>query len=191
MSTLYQQEGEAEKKYEATMVSLPEDASINIPLQEPPAAEKNEKPPAKKRIIALDILRGATIMLMIMVNNQPGGGFDILEHAEWHGMTPTDCVFPFFLWITGYAIGITFKDVWTPKKSNQDTERVRKFCWLIPMSNARYEQTWMWLKIIRRSITLWLIGFTFAIIGKNFNFTIVRLSGVMQRISLYVQFCTG
>ncbi|MDD2552345.1 MAG: DUF5009 domain-containing protein, partial [Dysgonamonadaceae bacterium] len=51
-----------------------------------------------KRLLALDILRGITIAGMIMVNN-PGSWSSIykpLGHASWHGLTPTDLVFPFF-----------------------------------------------------------------------------------------------
>ena len=51
-----------------------------------------------KRLIALDVLRGLTIALMIMVNT-PGSWsyvYPPLRHAEWHGCTPTDLVFPFF-----------------------------------------------------------------------------------------------
>ena len=54
-----------------------------------------------KRILALDILRGVTIAGMIMVNN-PGTWAHIyapLRHAEWNGLTPTDLVFPFFMFI--------------------------------------------------------------------------------------------
>ena len=53
----------------------------------------------KQRFYSLDVFRGATICLMIMVNN-PGTWEHIyapLDHSEWHGVTPTDLVFPFFL----------------------------------------------------------------------------------------------
>ena len=58
-----------------------------------------------KRILALDILRGVTIAGMIMVNN-PGTWAHIyapLRHAEWNGLTPTDLVFPFFMFIMGIS----------------------------------------------------------------------------------------
>ena len=57
------------------------------------------------RLLALDILRGITIAGMILVNN-PGTWSDIyapLRHAEWHGLTPTDLVFPFFMFIMGVS----------------------------------------------------------------------------------------
>lgn len=60
----------------------------------------------KERLISLDVFRGFTIILMTVVNN-PGSWASIyppLEHAKWHGCTPTDLVFPFFIFILGTAI---------------------------------------------------------------------------------------
>lgn len=60
----------------------------------------------KERLTSLDVFRGLTIMLMTIVNN-PGSWDSIyppLEHAEWNGCTPTDLVFPFFIFIMGTAI---------------------------------------------------------------------------------------
>ncbi|MFV0483687.1 MAG: acyltransferase family protein [Bacteroidales bacterium] len=65
----------------------------------------------KKRFEALDILRGLTIVFMIIVNN-PGSWAHIyapLRHAEWHGFTPTDLVFPTFLFIVGASCFFAFK----------------------------------------------------------------------------------
>ena len=59
-----------------------------------------------ERYLSLDIFRGATVAFMILVNN-PGTWshiFDPLEHAYWHGLTPTDLVFPFFLFAVGNAM---------------------------------------------------------------------------------------
>ncbi len=60
----------------------------------------------KERYYSLDVFRGATVALMILVNN-PGSWshiFDPLKHAPWHGCTPTDLVFPFFLFAVGNAM---------------------------------------------------------------------------------------
>ncbi|MEL6916139.1 MAG: heparan-alpha-glucosaminide N-acetyltransferase domain-containing protein [Bacteroidota bacterium] len=60
----------------------------------------------KKRIVSVDIFRGLTIVLMILVNT-PGTWshvYNPLRHAQWHGYTPTDLVFPFFLFIVGTSI---------------------------------------------------------------------------------------
>ena len=59
-----------------------------------------------KRLISLDVLRGLTIVLMVLVNN-PGSWQTVywpLLHAQWHGLTPTDLVFPFFIFVMGVAI---------------------------------------------------------------------------------------
>ncbi len=61
------------------------------------------------RLVSLDAFRGATIALMVLVNN-PGDGahtYAPLQHAEWHGWTITDVVFPSFLWIVGVAIALS------------------------------------------------------------------------------------
>jgi len=58
------------------------------------------------RLVSLDALRGLTVAAMVLVNN-PGtwrAVYAPLRHAEWHGWTPTDLVFPFFLFVVGVAI---------------------------------------------------------------------------------------
>jgi predicted acyltransferase len=58
------------------------------------------------RYLALDVLRGMTVAMMILVNN-PGSWSHIyapLEHSKWHGCTPTDLVFPFFLFVVGVSM---------------------------------------------------------------------------------------
>jgi predicted acyltransferase len=61
------------------------------------------------RLVSLDAFRGAVMAFMVLVNN-PGDGHHVyapLEHAEWHGWTPTDVVFPSFLWIVGVALTLS------------------------------------------------------------------------------------
>ena len=62
----------------------------------------------KGRLASLDVFRGATMALMVLVNN-PGGrdAYGPLNHAEWNGWTITDVVFPSFLWIVGVAITLS------------------------------------------------------------------------------------
>ena len=62
------------------------------------------------RLLSLDAFRGITIVGMILVNN-PGSWryvYPPLRHAEWHGWTPTDFIFPFFLFIVGVAMSFSF-----------------------------------------------------------------------------------
>src|SRR3954465_5652314 len=60
----------------------------------------------KERFYSLDVFRGATVALMILVNNPGSWGhiYPPLDHASWHGCTPTDLVFPFFLFAVGNAM---------------------------------------------------------------------------------------
>ena len=95
----------------------------------------NIKAPSK-RILALDVLRGFTIAGMIMVNN-PGDGLHVftpLDHAEWIGLTPTDLVFPFFMFIMGVSTYIS----------------LRKYDFKPSRSAV--------IKILRRTVVIFLIG---------------------------------
>jgi predicted acyltransferase len=67
--------------------------------------------PPPSRLLALDVFRGATIAAMLLVNN-PGSWSSIyspLRHAEWHGWTPTDLIFPFFLFIVGITTALSLQ----------------------------------------------------------------------------------
>ncbi|MBN2447473.1 MAG: DUF1624 domain-containing protein [Phycisphaerae bacterium] len=66
--------------------------------------------PKPRRLISLDVFRGITIAGMILVNNPGSWGkiYGPLEHAHWNGCTPTDLVFPFFLFIVGVAMAFSF-----------------------------------------------------------------------------------
>tara|TARA_R110002073_G_scaffold139232_3_gene289466 strand:- start:20359 stop:21462 length:1104 start_codon:yes stop_codon:yes gene_type:complete len=66
----------------------------------------------RKRVESVDILRGFTIVAMILVNNPGtwGSVYAPLLHAEWHGLTPTDLIFPFFIFIVGISISYAYKN---------------------------------------------------------------------------------
>ncbi|WP_395049563.1 acyltransferase family protein [Flavobacterium sp.] len=86
----------------------------------------------KERLTSLDVFRGFTIMMMTIVNN-PGSWSSIyppLEHAEWNGCTPTDLVFPFFIFIMGTAIPFAMPaKVFGPATFNKIMVRsLRIFC---------------------------------------------------------------
>src|SRR5580704_7946601 len=62
------------------------------------------------RLLSLDVLRGVTIAFMIMVNNNGGSGsWWFMNHAEWNGLTPTDLVFPTFVFVMGASIVFAFE----------------------------------------------------------------------------------
>lgn len=118
----------------------------------------------KERIISVDIFRGMTIILMILVNT-PGTWMDVyapLRHAEWHGYTPTDLVFPFFLFIVGTSIVFAYRN----KEANAATHKkivVRT------------------LKLIGLGLFLGAFSVTFPFIK---DFEEIRFPGVLQRIGV-------
>lgn len=75
-----------------------------------PAPPPTGVEPRSRRLFSLDAFRGATIVGMILVNNPGTWGaiYPPLKHAPWHGWTPTDLVFPFFLFIVGVAIALAY-----------------------------------------------------------------------------------
>jgi len=116
---------------------------------------------ATKRLISLDVLRGLTIAFMILVNT-PGNWAYVyapLRHAEWNGCTPTDLVFPFFLFIVGVSIWFSFKKYET--KLSKTT----------------------FLKILKRAIIIFLLGIILNLYP-FFDFSGVRVMGVLQRIAI-------
>ena len=91
-----------------------------------------------KRLLSLDILRGATIIFMIIVND-PGSWDHVyapLLHAEWNGITPTDYIFPNFLFIVGVSIVLSVgKQIDNVKKNNLSFYK-NLFSWSIIMVNS-------------------------------------------------------
>ena len=125
-----------------------------------------------QRFLALDVLRGMTVCFMIIVNT-PGNGdtaYAPLNHAEWHGFTPTDLVFPTFMFVVGNALSFTMKR-WEGLPDN-------KVLWII----------------FKRALIIFLLGYlmywfpfvhwkdSYQLEGKPFSHT--RVMGVLQRIAL-------
>ena len=65
---------------------------------------RSSSPLASNRLVSVDVLRGITIAFMILVNNGMRNSYAALKHAEWNGWTPTDLVFPTFLFLVGMTI---------------------------------------------------------------------------------------
>ncbi|MDE0359394.1 MAG: DUF5009 domain-containing protein [Gammaproteobacteria bacterium] len=115
------------------------------------------------RLLSLDAFRGLTIASMVLVNN-PGSWAYVyapLAHAEWHGWTPTDLIFPYFLFIVGVAIPFSFR-----RRLAGGARRLDLFA-----------------HVIRRSLILIAIGLAMRAIP-DFDFGEMRLYGVLQRIGL-------
>ena len=122
------------------------------------------------RLISLDAFRGATIAGMLLVNN-PGSWSDIyppLEHAPWHGWTPTDMIFPFFLWIVGVAMTLSFA-----RRVEQGADRGQLFRHVVLRS------------AVICGLGLFLVVFPFGLLPEHhFTFARMRFPGVLQRIGL-------
>ncbi len=129
-------------------------------------------PKQQQRNVALDVLRGMTICFMIIVNT-PGNGatsYSILNHAKWFGFTPTDLVFPTFLFVVGNAMSFVMRK-WEG----------------LPQSKIV-------LKILKRTAIIFLLGylmywFPFFRLDKDhhiisFPISQTRIMGVLQRIAL-------
>ena len=115
------------------------------------------------RLLSLDVFRGITIAGMILVNN-PGTWDAIhppLAHAAWHGWTPTDLIFPFFLFIVGVSITLAFARRAEAGGTKRD----------------------LYLKILRRTVLIYAFGFLLAGFP-YFNLSTIRLTGVLQRIAV-------
>ena len=129
--------------------------------------------PTSQRLVSLDVFRGITIAGMVLVNN-PGTWSSIywpLEHAEWNGWTPTDLIFPFFLFIVGVAIPLAFARRLEGASSKRD----------------------LYVKIFKRTVIIFALGLfiaAFAAAVRNLpgipylNLATIRIPGVLQRIAV-------
>ncbi len=115
------------------------------------------------RLLSLDVFRGMTIAFMILVNNPGSWGnvYSPLLHADWNGCTPTDLVFPFFVFIVGVSIPFAFS-----KRLERGDAK-----------GAIYK------KIIKRVLIIFGIGL-FLNAFPLFDFGTLRIPGVLQRIAL-------
>jgi predicted acyltransferase len=124
-----------------------------------------------KRLLSLDVFRGLTIAAMTLVNNPGDWGhiYTPLEHSVWNGCTPTDLVFPFFLFMVGVAIVYAMES----KKVN----------------GAGHGK--ILLSALRRAAILILITYATQLIFRwNFDIGHLRLPGVLPRIALVYFICT-
>lgn len=134
------------------------------------------------RLISLDILRGITIAGMIMVNN-PGSWNSIykpLGHANWHGLTPTDLVFPFFMFIMGVSTFMSLRK-YNFKPSRESVWKIVKRTFLIFFIGLGLN----WFGLLSRGLGDGEIFFTAAT-----HFDTIRVLGVMQRLALAYGFAS-
>ena len=120
--------------------------------------------PRAERLVSLDVFRGFVIAFMILVND-PGDGpssYWPLKHAEWNGWTPTDLVFPSFLFIVGVAMAFSF-----PSRISAGQTR----------STLLKHAVW-------RGIVLFGVGLLLNGLGARYDFDHWRVYGVLQRIAI-------
>jgi len=124
---------------------------------------KREYSLKSQRLASLDAFRGMTIAGMILVNN-PGSWSHVyapLNHAPWHGWTPTDLVFPFFIFIVGCSISLS----------------------LFRRMDEGGSTAKLTLRIFKRSAVLFSLGILLHLVP-HFSFSTLRVPGVLQRIAL-------
>lgn len=138
--------------------------SIATEIKTAPASAPALPQTKPERLMSLDLFRGATIALMILVND-PGsreGSYWPLEHAAWNGWTPTDLVFPFFVFIVGVAMAFSF------------TSRLQRGA-----SRTELLKHVLWRGLLLAALGIFLNGFP-----NHFGLDHWRFYGVLQRIAI-------
>lgn len=121
------------------------------------------------RLLSLDAFRGLTIAAMLLVND-PGSWsyvYPPLDHAEWNGWTPTDLIFPFFLFIVGISLTLSFARRLEQGASRRDLLR----------------------KVLTRGAIIWALGLALAGFPR-YDLSTIRIMGVLARIGV-VYLATG
>lgn len=148
-------------------------AGAQAPAQRPAASVPAS--PATQRLLSLDVFRGITIASMVLVNN-PGTWSAVyapLEHARWNGWTPTDLIFPFFVYIVGVAMTYSFGK-------------------LLARGASRGE---LMLKAVKRSAVIFALSL--AITGfpiehfPGYQLETIRVMGVLNRIAVAYLVCSA
>ncbi|XP_066297735.1 heparan-alpha-glucosaminide N-acetyltransferase-like [Branchiostoma lanceolatum] len=136
-------------------------SSQDVEMQSNPTAEREQRPTAKKeRLRSLDTFRGLCLTIMLFVNFG-GGGYWIFQHPTWNGLTIADTVFPWFVFIMGTSMGLSFRSM-----------------------RKRTSTRGVVFRVIIRSVKLFVVGFFLnAGHGRN-DLATVRVPGVLQRFSI-------
>jgi predicted acyltransferase len=135
-----------------------------VPTARPAAREVKLAQAPSGRLVSLDLFRGATIAAMILVNN-PGDesvAYWPLLHAQWNGWTPTDLIFPFFLFIVGVAMAFSFRS-----RAGHGASR-----------------TQLMTHVLKRGLILFALGMFLNGFPNHYQLSSWRVYGVLQRIAL-------
>lgn len=120
----------------------------------------------RQRILSVDVLRGITVAAMILVNNPAvwGNAYAPLQHAAWHGLTPTDCIYPFFVFIMGVSAYFSLY-----RRSHEDRKAAM-------------------VHVIRRSVLIYLVGAGLHLVSAlaygNLSWATFRIMGVLQGLAV-------
>jgi heparan-alpha-glucosaminide N-acetyltransferase len=150
------------------------------------AGGDSKKKKKSKRLSSLDTFRGIALLLMIFVN-YGGGGYWFFEHAAWNGLTLADLVFPWFMWIMGVSMALSFNNI-LPKKpiSSSSLMNSNTFLAVAEDNDKDYQQECkvynsqvrsVWMKVTVRAIKLFLLGMFLA---NGYEYTTWRVPGVLQ-----------
>lgn len=121
----------------------------------------------ENRLLSLDVFRGLTMAVMVLVNSQGTRlSYPILLHADWNGFTLADSVFPAFLFIVGITTVLSLK-----KHVNNEHKRQ------------------LYHSIIKRTLLLFVLGIILNSFPSNFDLSTVRVYGILQRIAFCYLFC--
>ncbi len=139
-----------------------------LPLEAPAHSTSEDlgatRPRIAGRLVSLDVFRGLTIAGMILVNNNgdESAAYWPLKHSRWNGWTPTDLVFPFFLFIVGVSMVLSFA---SRRKRGESTGQL--------LTHA-----------VRRAIIIFALGVFLNGFPNEYHPATIRIEGVLQRIAL-------
>merc|ERR1711871_734172 len=134
----------------------------------PPPGQRQERQekPVSKRLGCLDTFRGLSLYLMIFVN-YGGGGYYFFEHSDWNGLTVADLLFPWFMWMMGVSMSLTYFNF---------EQRAARSGMLVD----EYVYT-LYIKAVRRAVVFYAIGL---FLNNGFDYGKWRIPGVLQYFAI-------
>lgn len=179
---------------------------MSVASKERVSSEKRGEGTSSGRLLALDAFRGLTILAMVLVNNPGRWGekyqYWPLGHADWHGWTPTDLIFPFFLFIVGTALAYSLRKYVVqanPQAEGRESDGAKPQAGRPSRTGGEISSAVYW-RIGRRTVLLILLGWFpqllfrgidyFSGTAETLNLDTLRLPGVLVRIGV-VYFCAS
>lgn len=154
----------------SSIVAAVAEATVTSPVSAPAPPKK----PA--RVNSLDTFRGISLCLMIFVN-YGGGGYWFFDHAAWNGLTVADLLFPWFMWMMGVSMALSFSAM---KLIIADPALSLSSVANRPLDAGSAPRD-AWFKVVKRSLTLFCIGMFLA---NGYDYKTWRIPGVLQYFSV-------